>query len=183
MDPHETRLRVRYGETDQMGVVHHANYALYVEESRTNLMRERGCSYAELERRGFGLPVRRMEMRFRAPALYEEELVVRTRIGRVGAASVTFESEIYRLAGASGFANSAVAGAPLANSAVAGAPLAGTTVEEAHLASITVELACVDLRAKIRKPVVLPDDLRALLESPRPAGADLPQRMPSQRLP
>src|SRR4051812_19362268 len=45
MDPHETRLRVRYGETDQMGVVHHANYALYVEESRTNLMRERGCSY------------------------------------------------------------------------------------------------------------------------------------------
>jgi acyl-CoA thioester hydrolase len=153
MDPHETRLRVRYGETDQMGVVHHANYALYVEESRTNLMRERGCSYAELERRGFGLPVRRMEMRFRAPALYEEELVVRTRIGRVGAASVTFESEIHRIA------------------------------DSAHLASITVELACVDLRAKTRKPVVLPDDLRALLESPRPAGADLPQPNPSQRVP
>jgi len=142
MDPHETRLRVRYGETDQMGVVHHANYALYVEESRTNLMRERGCSYAELERRGVGLPVRRMEMRFRSPALYEEEIVVRTRIGRVGAASVVFESEIHRVA------------------------------DEAHLASITVELACVDLRAKARKPVVLPDDLRSLLEDPRSAAAD-----------
>jgi acyl-CoA thioester hydrolase len=136
METHETRLRVRYGETDQMGVVHHANYALYVEESRTNLMRERGCSYGELERRGYGLPVRRMEMRFRAPARYEQEIVVRTRIGKVGAASVTFESEIHR---------------------------AG---DEVHLASITVELACVDLRSPERKPVVLPDDLRALLGGP-----------------
>jgi acyl-CoA thioester hydrolase len=131
---HETRLRVRYGETDQMGVVHHANYALYVEEARTNLMRARGCSYAELERRGFGLPVRRLELRFRAPALYEEEIVVRTRVGKVGAASVTFESELYRAA------------------------------DEGHLASGMVELACVDLRSKDRKPVVMPDDLRALLQ-------------------
>lgn len=132
--PHETRLRVRYGETDQMGVVHHANYALYIEESRTNLMRDRGCSYAELERRGIGLPVRRLEFRYRAPALYEDELVVRTRVGRVGAASVTFESEIHRVA------------------------------DGAHLASGVIELACVDLRAAARKPVVLPDDLRRLLE-------------------
>jgi acyl-CoA thioester hydrolase len=141
MDPfvHETRLRVRYGETDQMGVVHHANYALYVEESRTNLMRERGCSYAELERRGFGLPVRKMEMRFRSPARYEEELVVRTRIGRVGAASVTFESQIW-------------------------SPGAGAR-DDVHVATVTVELACVDLRTRDRKPVVLPDDLRALLSS------------------
>ncbi len=143
MDPvvHETRLRVRYGETDQMGVVHHANYALYVEESRTNLMRERGCSYAELERRGFGLPVRKMELRFRAPARYEEELVVRTHIGRVGAASVTFESQIW-------------------------SPGAGRRDEkggDVHVASVTVELACVDLRSVDRKPVALPDDLRALL--------------------
>jgi acyl-CoA thioester hydrolase len=143
MDPsvHETRLRVRYGETDQMGVVHHANYALYVEESRTTLMRERGCSYAELERRGFGLPVRKMEMRFRAPARYEEELVVRTRIGRIGAASVTFESEIWS----------------------AGDGPKATQGGGVHVASITVELACVDLRSPDRKPVALPDDLRALL--------------------
>lgn len=132
--PHVLRLRVRYGETDQMGVVHHANYALYVEESRTALMRERGCSYAELERRGIGLPVRRLEARYRTPALYEDELVVTTTVGRVRAASVVFESEIAR-------------------------PSDG-----ARIASVTVELACIDLRDRARGPVPLPQDLEALLD-------------------
>jgi acyl-CoA thioester hydrolase len=130
---HESRLRVRYGETDQMGVVHHANYVLYIEESRTNLMRDRGCSYAELERRGFALPVRKLDIRYRASALYEDEIAVRTHVGRIGAASVSFVSEIFRLS------------------------------DGAHLASASVELACIDLRSKERKPVVLPDDLRAML--------------------
>ena len=132
---HETRLRVRYGETDQMGVVHHANYALYIEESRTNLMRDRGCSYAELERRGIGLPVRRLEFRYRLPALYEDEIVVRTTIGRIGAASVTFDSEIHRIA------------------------------DGAHLATGKIELACIDLRDRARGPIALPDDLRAMFEA------------------
>lgn len=131
--PHVLRLRVRYGETDQMGVVHHANYALYVEESRTSLMRDRGCSYAELERRGLGLPVRRFEARYRAPALYEDELTVTTRVGRLGAASVAFVSEIDR-------------------------PRDG-----ARIATVTVELACIDLRDRARGPVPLPEDLRGLL--------------------
>jgi len=131
--PHETRLRVRYGETDQMGVVHHANYILYVEESRTNLMRDRGCSYADLERRGVGLPVRKIAFRYRTPALYEDELVVRTTVGRVGAASVSFESEIHRL------------------------------TDNTHIASGSVELACIDLGARERGPISLPADLVALL--------------------
>lgn len=131
---HEHRLRVRYGETDQMGVVHHANYLLYVEESRTRLMADRGCSYADLERAGWGLPVRRVELRFRAPAAYDEELVVRTHVGRVRAASVTFDSEIVR-----------------ASDGVA-------------LASASIELACVRLGTAERRPVPLPDDLRVLLE-------------------
>lgn len=134
---HEHHLRVRYGETDQMGVVHHANYLLYVEESRTRLMADRGCSYAELERAGWGLPVRRVELRFRAPAVYDDELVVRTRIGRVRAASVTFDSEIVRACDAE------------------------------PIASASVELACIRLRTGERRPVALPDDLRARLESPR----------------
>ena len=131
---HEHRLRIRYSETDQMGVAHHANYVLYLEESRTELMRQRGCSYAELERRGFGLPVRKLDLRYRAPAVYEDEIVVKTRVGRVGAASVTFESEIHR------------------------------TADGVHLASGVIELACVDLRSSERKPVVLPEELRALLD-------------------
>ena len=134
---HEHRLRIRYSETDQMGVAHHANYVLYLEESRTELMRQRGCSYAELERRGFGLPVRKLDLRYRAPAVYEDEIVVKTRVGRVGAASVTFESEIHR------------------------------TADGVHLASGVIELACVDLRSAERKPVVLPEELRALLDPRR----------------
>jgi acyl-CoA thioester hydrolase len=117
-----------------MGVVHHGNYVLYVEESRTNLMRDRGCSYAELEGRGVGLPVRKLDVRYRLPARYEDELVVKTRVGRIGAASVAFESELYRIA------------------------------DGAHLASVVVELACVDLRTEKRGPIPLPDELRALLE-------------------
>lgn len=131
--PHEHRLRVRYAETDQMGVVHHANYLLYFEESRTRLMAERGCSYAELERRGIGLPVRRLELRFRLPAVYEEELVVRTRVKSVRAASITFESEVVRAA------------------------------DHVLIASGWIELACIDLRDRAHGPIPLPAELRALL--------------------
>lgn len=131
---HETRLRVRYGETDQMGVVHHANYLLYVEESRTNWMRESGCSYADLERRGIGLPVRKADLRYRVPALYEQEIIVRTSVGRIGAASVAFVSELIR------------------------------ATDGVRIADVTVELACIDLDARDKGPVPLPDDLRALLE-------------------
>jgi acyl-CoA thioester hydrolase len=91
---HEHPFQVRYGETDQMGVVHHANYLLYMEEGRTRMMEDLGCSYAKLERSGWGLPVRRASLRFRAPARYGDRLVVRTRVARLGGASVRFEYEI-----------------------------------------------------------------------------------------
>lgn len=93
---HEHRLRVRYGETDQMGVVYHANYLVYMEDGRTRLMAARGCSYAEIERQGWGLVVRKAALRYRAPARYDEELRVRTRVERLGAASVTFAYEVDR---------------------------------------------------------------------------------------
>jgi acyl-CoA thioester hydrolase len=97
---HAHRLRVRYGETDQMGVVHHANYLLYMEEGRTRMMASLGCSYAELERTGVGLPVRKTSLRFRAPARYDDELVVLARLERVGGASVSFQYEVCSSAGA-----------------------------------------------------------------------------------
>ncbi|MFT5081282.1 MAG: acyl-CoA thioester hydrolase [Bacteroidia bacterium] len=89
-------VRVRYGETDQMGRVHHANYLLYLEEARTGMMRALGASYAAMERDGVGLPVRKADLRYRAAALYEEELVVETRIERVGPVSVTFAYRVVR---------------------------------------------------------------------------------------
>lgn len=94
--PHVLHLRVRYGETDQMGVVHHANYLAYFEEGRTAMMAELGLSYGALERSGIGLPVRKIELRYRAPAHYEEELRVETQVLAMRAASVTFGYEIRR---------------------------------------------------------------------------------------
>ena len=81
---------------DQMGRVHHANYLLYMEEARTGMMRAMGASYAQMEREGIGLPVRKTDLRYRNAARYEEELVVETSIERVGPASVTFAYRIVR---------------------------------------------------------------------------------------
>ena len=92
--PHRHHLRVRYGETDQMGRVHHANHLLYFEEARTGMMRDLGMSYARLEERGVGLPVRKVDVRYRRAARYEEQLVVETTIARLGPASVTFSYRI-----------------------------------------------------------------------------------------
>jgi len=135
--PHEHRLRVRYGETDQMGVVHHANYLLYLEESRTALMAARGCSYAEFERSGWALPVRKAELRFRSPARYEDELLVRTWVEKLGQASVTFASEVWRES------------------------------DRTLLASGTIELACLDVRGESNKLAALPEALRQALEGAR----------------
>lgn len=95
--PFEHRLKVRYGETDQMGVVHHANHLLYLEEARTEWMAAIGCPYGAVEASGIGLPVRRVDLRYRSPAFYEDELGVTVRIDRMSAATVTFGYRIRRL--------------------------------------------------------------------------------------
>lgn len=71
-----TRLRVRYAETDQMGVAHHANYFSWFEMARTDLMRQRGLAYRDLEAGGIRLPVIEAWCRYRAPARYDDELEV-----------------------------------------------------------------------------------------------------------
>ena len=87
-------LQVRYGETDQMGVVHHASFILYLEEARTRFMEERGHSYAELERSGIGLPVRSLSISYRSAARFGDELAVEVWVERLRKASVTFGYEI-----------------------------------------------------------------------------------------
>jgi acyl-CoA thioester hydrolase len=94
MRRHSVVTRVRYGETDQMGVVYHANYFLYFELGRTELMRAAGFPYSELERRGVFLVVTDAGCRFRAPARYDEEIRIDTRVARLGKATVRFEYEI-----------------------------------------------------------------------------------------
>jgi len=96
---HELRQRVRYSETDQMGVVHHAAYVIWLEEGRTALMREVGIPYEELERAGFAVAVRRLDLRYRAAARYGDEVLVRTTIGGLRGASIRFNYEVLRCAG------------------------------------------------------------------------------------
>jgi|ETNmetMinimDraft_18_1059904.scaffolds.fasta_scaffold50260_2 acyl-CoA thioester hydrolase len=88
--PYVLPLQVRYGETDQMGVVHHASFILYLEEARTRFMEERGHSYAELERSGIGLPVRSLSISYRSAARFGDELAVEVWVERLKKASVTF---------------------------------------------------------------------------------------------
>lgn len=93
---YDHRVRVRYAETDQMGVVHHANYVLYLEEARTAWMNALGVPYGQLERQGVGLAVRKVDLRYRESALYEDDLIVRTCLERLRGASVVFGYEVLR---------------------------------------------------------------------------------------
>lgn len=94
--PHELLLRVRYSETDQMRVVHHASYLIYMEEGRTALMRTLGFPYDQVERRGLAMAVRRVEVRYRTSARYGDQVVVRTWVERFRGASIQYQYEIVR---------------------------------------------------------------------------------------
>src|SRR5688572_27607834 len=92
----EARLRVFYGDTDQMGVVYYANYLRYFEFARSELIRARGQSYREIESQGARLPVVEATARYRAPAHYDDLLVVRVGVTEVRHASMSFNYEVVR---------------------------------------------------------------------------------------
>ncbi|GAA3401646.1 thioesterase family protein [Paenibacillus hodogayensis] len=93
---HRHVIRVRYQETDQMGVAYHANYINWFEIGRTELIRERGLSYRSIEEKGLYLPVVELESNFRQPARYDDLLHLYTRITAYTAMTVHFESRICR---------------------------------------------------------------------------------------
>ena len=94
---HETRLRVRYSETDQMGVVYHSNHLIWFEVGRVEMMREMGFSYSEMERDdGRFIAVAEVKCRYRAPVYYDEEIVIRTRLKNVRESVVVFSYELVR---------------------------------------------------------------------------------------
>jgi len=90
-------LRVRYAETDQMGVVYHANYLVWCEIGRTELIRHRGPTYAELERRGIALAVAEASIRYHASARYDDMIRVETWIEELRSRTVTFAYDILRI--------------------------------------------------------------------------------------
>jgi acyl-CoA thioester hydrolase len=96
----ETRLRVRYAETDQMGVVYHSNHLIWFEVGRVELLRQMGFSYRDLERdEGRFIAVAEVKCRYRAPVFYDEEIVVRTRLKSVRESVVVFAYELVRPSG------------------------------------------------------------------------------------
>ncbi len=88
-------IRVRYNETDQMGIVHHSNYIFYYEVARTEFMRSYGTSYREMEERGALLVVRDVNSRFIAPAYYDEILNVRVSVREEPTVKLTFWFDIF----------------------------------------------------------------------------------------
>ena len=91
---HATELRVRYAETDQMGVVYHANYLAYCEVGRTEFVRAAGMSYREMEAAGVGLAVCDATLRFHGSATYDDRIRVETRLVDVRSRALTFEYTI-----------------------------------------------------------------------------------------
>ena len=94
MNYNETEIRVRYGETDQMGVVYHANYAVYFEVGRTEWLREFGLSYSAMEAEGIMLPVISLHINYKNSARYDDGLKVKTRLKKMPTASIEFDYEL-----------------------------------------------------------------------------------------
>lgn len=89
-------LRVRYAETDQMGVAWHGEYLVWFEVGRTDLLRNLGLTYRELEAQGLHLPVIEVQVRYLRPARYDDILEIRTALGHLSGARVSFAYEVLR---------------------------------------------------------------------------------------
>jgi len=92
----KTRLRVRYSETDKMGIVYHANYLVWFEVGRSELFRELDLPYTQFEEQGLGLAVIEANCRYRKPALYDDELVIITSLDHMSLRSARFCYQVYR---------------------------------------------------------------------------------------
>jgi acyl-CoA thioester hydrolase len=93
----EARVRVRYAETDQMGVVYHSNYLVWFEIGRVELIRSMGLDYKQMEAEGCGIAVVDVHVRYRAPARYDDELVVRTTLLAARGAVIRFGYKVSRI--------------------------------------------------------------------------------------
>lgn len=94
----ETTFRVRYAETDAMGIVHHASYIVYFEEGRSHYSRERGSDYASFERSGYYLAVSEVNARYIKPAHYDQTITIRCWLEQMKSRALTFGYEIVETA-------------------------------------------------------------------------------------
>ena len=99
MNLNETEIRVRYGETDQMGVVYHANYAQYFEVGRTEWLRQFGITYKSMETQGVMLPVISLHINYKSSARYDDVLKVKTKLKKLPTATIEFDYELVDISG------------------------------------------------------------------------------------
>jgi acyl-CoA thioester hydrolase len=92
----EITIRVRYAETDRMGLLHHANYLVYFEQARTELLRTMGATYRDLEDQGYLLVLTKVEVRYKRPARYDDLLTIRTLVEKTTAVRIDHRYEVLR---------------------------------------------------------------------------------------
>ncbi len=92
----EIEVRVRYAETDQMGFLHHANYLIYFEMGRVELLRSKGMNYKDIEAQGFFLVIVQAKVKYHRPARYDDLLVLRTHVVRATGARIDHRYEVVR---------------------------------------------------------------------------------------
>lgn len=99
MYSNQTTLRTRYAETDQMGVVYYGNYPQFFEVGRVETLRALDITYRNMEEDGIMLPVLKLEVKYLKPALYDDELTIKTFLKEMPSTRITFHHEIYDSAG------------------------------------------------------------------------------------
>jgi acyl-CoA thioester hydrolase len=92
----EIQIRVRYAETDRMGLLHHANYLVYFEQARTELLRTHHGAYKELEDQGYYLVIAKVEIKYKSPAHYDDVLTIRTTVTRTTPIRIEHKYEVFR---------------------------------------------------------------------------------------
>lgn len=92
----EVSIRVRYAETDRMGLLHHANYIVYFEQARTEMLRKQGVSYRDMEDAGHLIVIIDLDCKFKRPAYYDDVLTIRTTIERLTHVKIVHKHEVVR---------------------------------------------------------------------------------------
>ncbi|MBY0245503.1 MAG: acyl-CoA thioesterase [Sphingobacteriaceae bacterium] len=95
MYSHSTKIRVRYGETDQMGYMYYGNYAQYYEVGRVEMLRSLGMSYSSMEETGIMMPVLELKCKYIKPALYDQEITVKTTVNTLPGTRIHFDYELF----------------------------------------------------------------------------------------
>lgn len=93
----ETKITVRYAETDKMGIVHHSVYPIWYEMARTEAIKKIGMTYSALERNGIMTPLAELNCKYMIPAEYEDELIIKVDISKLTPARIVFEYQVFKV--------------------------------------------------------------------------------------